>query len=506
MTSTTFTGRLASTAALVAALLWVSAAAHATEQTAEARADSGRVAGSVSETDPGEMKRQDLAWVVDSLLARPHLRGAEISVLVESEATGEVLFERAADRPMIPASNMKVVTGAAALRLLGGDYRYATDVLTDAGSSAPNVAGNLYVRGSGDPSLVLEEVWKLAEELRVEGLGSVAGDIVLDDALFDSVSASSDVGGGDRAYHARTGALSANFNAVLVSVAPGAASGDPARVILSPDTDFLSVRNEAVTCSRRRSGTIQVRRSLESGVNTITVTGRIPLGEDPVRVYRNVDRPARYFGALFSEALDDVGIGVEGSVRMGPAPADAELLLDHRSKPLSLIVRDLNKYSNNFVAEQLAKTLSAEIVGRPGTTRDGAALLARFVSSLGVDTTRVRIRDGSGFSRENRLTARAIVATMRDALSDFATSYEYGASLSVSGVDGTLEDRMGYAGLRGSIRAKTGLLDGVTAISGLMRTSSGERVIFSIIVNGFTCEAWRVHDAEHAILGALYGG
>jgi D-alanyl-D-alanine carboxypeptidase/D-alanyl-D-alanine-endopeptidase (penicillin-binding protein 4) len=103
------------------------------------------------------------------------------------------------------------------------------------------------------------------------------------------------------------------------------------------------------------------------------------------------------------------------------------------------------------------------------------------------------------------LTARAIVAVLRRALSDFATSHEFAASLSVSGTDGTLSDRMGYPGLEGAVRAKTGLLDGVTAISGVTRNASGEEILFSIMINGFDCEAWRVHDFEHSILAVIGG-
>jgi D-alanyl-D-alanine carboxypeptidase/D-alanyl-D-alanine-endopeptidase (penicillin-binding protein 4) len=108
--------------------------------------------------------------------------------------------------------------------------------------------------------------------------------------------------------------------------------------------------------------------------------------------------------------------------------------------------------------------------------------------------------DGSGFSRGNRLSARSIVGVLRSVLSDFGTCYEYASSLSVSGVDGTLGDRMGYPGLRREVRAKTGLLEGVTAISGIVHGASGDTMLFSIIINGFTCEAWRAHDLEHEIL------
>jgi D-alanyl-D-alanine carboxypeptidase/D-alanyl-D-alanine-endopeptidase (penicillin-binding protein 4) len=198
--------------------------------------------------------------------------------------------------------------------------------------------------------------------------------------------------------------------------------------------------------------------------------------------------------------LSAAGVEVAGNVTPGTTPENAVVLARHRSKPLSLIVRDLNKYSNNFVAEQLVKSIGAHAVGPPGTTAAGTAVLTDYLREAGGDSASCRVVDGSGFSRENRLSPRSIVAVIRRVLSDFATSYEYVSSLSVSGTDGTLGDRMGYPGLQGTVRAKTGLLDGVTAISGIMQTSSGEEVLFSIIVNGFACEAWRAHDLEHAIL------
>ncbi len=234
---------------------------------------------------------ESLSWIIDSFLAEPHLRGATVSIIVESldhDALdgGPVdrwalppLYERHADRPMIPASNMKVVTAAGALSLLGPDYRFETSFSTDGSSTSPILRGNLYIKGSGDPSLVSEEFWKIADKLRTRGIERIAGDIVLDVSYFDALATATDAADdGDRAYYARTSALAANFNTVRVHVHPGEKTGDTARAELSPDTGFVDVLNDATTCSARRSETIQVRRRFEDGRNVVHVSGRIPVG------------------------------------------------------------------------------------------------------------------------------------------------------------------------------------------------------------------------------------
>ncbi len=499
---------------------------------------------------------ESLSWIIDSFLAKPHLRGAELSIIVQSldpclpdheslggdlpdheslggdlpdlgsadASTRWSLYERHADRPMIPASNMKVVTAAATLSLLGPDYRFETSFSTDSDVTSPVLNGNLYVRGSGDPSLVSEELWKIADEFRTRGIERITGDIVLDASYFDGLATATDAAGdGDRAYHARTSALSANFNTVRVHVHPGAKARDAARVELSPETGFVDVLSDATTCSAHRSQTIQVRRSLESGRNVVRVSGRIPVGHRGKVFYRNIDDPVGSFGATLVSFLEGAGIALDGSVVQGAEPDNARELLVHRSKPLSLIVRDLNKFSNNFTAEQLLKTLGAmngdggnPDDGSPGnestdhgprasgTTASGATVLMDYLEQLGIDTAELRIADGSGLSRENRLTVRSLAGVIREMYADFGVGSEYLSSLSVSGTDGTLGDRMGFGGLTGALRAKTGLLDGVTAISGVMETVTGKRVLFSIIVNGWSCEAWKVHDMEHAILLHIY--
>ena len=459
-----------------------------------------------AEAAPPSARLSNLDYVVDSFLTRPHLRGLGIGVLVKSLDTGEVLFERNADDLFVPASNMKIVTGAAALSILGPGFRFVTEVATDAPVVAATLNGNLYIKGSGDPSFVSEELWKLVEHIEALGIESIVGDVVLDASAFDTARAAvPGAGSGDRAYHARLSGLPLNFNAVAVHVRPGPKAGDPALVRLAPPVDAIEVRNDLETRSRGEDR-VEIRRQVGSGGDIITVSGRIRATSPERIVYRNVGDPLVYFGGALEEYLRRSGVEIGGVVRAGTCPDRRTILFEHESKPLSLIVRDLNKYSNNFVAEQLIKAMDAVLHDRSGTTSGGVAVVEDFLRERGLEEGAFRVVDGSGFSRENRLSPRGIVAVIEDALGGFETSFEFAASLSVSGTDGTLEDRMGAAGLRGSVRGKTGLLDGVSAISGIARTVRGERLAFSIISNGYTCEAWRVHDLEHALLHAMIGG
>lgn len=477
-----------------------------------AGASADREAGSATSAEisapiPEAVSRWDaeaVSHIIESALAGRYLGGADVGVLVVSATDGRVLYERDADRPLVPASNMKIVTSACALSILGPDYQFVTRVATDGERSGTIVHGNVYVRGSGDPSLVSEELWRLVEAIRMRGIERIAGDLVLDASYFDTVEvASEEAADGDRAYHARTSALALNFNAVAVRVEPGQSVGAPAVVTVSPEVGFFDVRTEATTCSGGRGPTIEVRRTFEGGRNVVTVTGRIPEDSNGMVFYRNVEHPTAYFGSAMADFLRRAGIALGGVVRQGRTPPQAVVLVEHESKPLALIVRDVGKFSNNVIAEQLLKALGAHEYGPPGTTESGVEVVSLYLESVGADSGSFRLVDGSGFSRRNRLSPRTIVRVVRDILGRFETSYEFVASLSVAGIDGTLEDRMDLAGLEGRVRAKTGLLDGVTAISGIMHTLAEDDLVFSIILNGFDCEEWRAHDLEQAILAEL---
>jgi len=235
------------------------------------------------------------------------------------------------------------------------------------------------------------------------------------------------------------------------------------------------------------------------------VSGRIPAGSEGGTWNRNLEDPSGYFGALFLDLLARAGIAVDGCVVGGMTPGGATVLAVHRSKPLAVVLRDLNKHSNNFVAEQLLKAVSAHTMGPPGSTEGGAALASALLRSMGAGDGAFHVADGSGLSRDNRLTTRMVVRVMRRMLADYGTAPEYLSSLSIGGIDGTLARRLGGGDLRGAVRGKTGLLNGVTSISGVLHTRSRGDLLFSMFTNGPEDEPRRAHEVETRVLEALGG-
>jgi D-alanyl-D-alanine carboxypeptidase/D-alanyl-D-alanine-endopeptidase (penicillin-binding protein 4) len=432
----------------------------------------------------------DLKKSVDATLASSGLRGADIGVLVVRRSDGAVLYERNPDKGLIPASNQKLLTASAALDSLGSAYQFET-VISASGAPDPNGAvDTLYLRGSGDPALTSEQFWRLSADLRRGGLQRVRGDLILDDSVFDRVPWNPVWGGvSSRAYHSPVGGVSANYGSFAVEVAPGQKAGDPALITLDPPVSYFSTVSKVVTGKPGSSARPTVDRAKlpanEEGQvrDRITVKGSIAAGGEHQIVYRSVSDPLYYAGALWQMQLEANGIVVEGKVRRGAVPESAQELLVFKGFPLSEVVHRFVKFSNNSIAESLVKVLGAKSTGQPGSWGNGIAALREQLQSLGVDVTGLVLEDGSGLSRGNRVSPRTFVQTLQVADRSFAWGPELIAALPIAGLDGTLKKRA--KGASGLVRAKTGLLTGVTGLSGFVRSQDGEDLIFSILVNGY---------------------
>lgn len=454
-----------------------------------------------AEADAG---RAGLQASLDRSLAVAALRGASISALVVDRRSGETLFERNPDRPLVPASNLKILTAVAALAAFGPAHRFTTEVLA---SSLPDEAGAveaLYVRGGGDPALTSEQWWRLAADLRTRGLRRVRGDLVVDDGLFDVERWHPSWGEiSSRAYHAPVGALSANYGAFLVRVEPARAPGAPARVCVDPPTPYLELESRASTGVPGSPESIQVQRQLAGELERILVSGSIPVGSEPVEFWRSVARPARYAGAVLRMQLEANGIPVEGAVRVGAVPEDAATLHEFEGKPLGEVTRLFLKHSNNFMAEVLVKWMGVQAASQPrrGGWAAGTAAQIRLLESLGLDTSGLQLVDGSGLSGENRVPARLLVSALRVADGSFAIGPELVAALPIAAADGTLERRA--EGAAGRVRAKTGLLTRVTGLSGFAEATTGRELVFSVLANAYPGgdeEAMRALDGFAAAL------
>lgn len=438
---------------------------------------------------------------IDAALAAPALRGARVGVRVETEG-GRLVYERSGDLALVPASNQKLLTALAAFRVLGPTHRFETQILADRLPDAQGAVDTLYVRGGGDPALTSEDLWRLAADLRRAGLRSVRRGVVLDDSLFDSerwnpawgpVSA--------RAYYAPIGALTVNYGAYAVIVGPGSAPGDAPEVAVDPPLDYFRVGNRARTGPTRGSRTLQVeRRSVPDG-EEIQVRGALPTHSNTQTIQRSVLDPARYAGALLVSQLAAVGVAVQGEVRPGGIPLEAVQLLGFSGAPLSDVIRRFLKYSNNQIGESLVKGLGARATGRPGSWSSGMAAVRAELEAAGLPLAGAVLVDGSGLSHENRVSPRLLVAALRVANSSFEYGPEYEAALPIAAADGTLQERAEAA--RARVRAKTGLLTRVTALSGYAQRPDGERLLFSILVNGFRGSASSAMRAVDGFAAAL---
>ncbi len=416
------------------------------------------------------------------------LTGSRVGVLVSDVESGQVLFARDPDVLLNPASNVKLVTSAVALARLGPEYRFSTEFLADA-SPRSGRARALHVRGKGDPTLVSERLWSIAGELAHLGVRRV-GDVVIDDTFFDAVRAGPgfDEESGDRSYLAPAGAASLNWNTVAVHVAPGERRGQRARVEVEPASDYLEIENRATTVAGRGRRRLSVSSvAVGGGKQRIIVSGRIALGSRPHVAWKRIEDPGLYLGHTLKRLLQQRGVAVAGQVRLGAVPPDARLLHVSRSESIGEIVRRLNKTSNNFVAEQLLKTVGAEVKGTPGTWEKGVAATEEFLAELGIPRGAYVMKNGSGLNDTNRFSARQLVTLLRGMWRRFPLQPEYLASLPVAGRDGTIRWRMEGTEAVGRLRAKTGtLVEGsVTSLSGYVETASRRTLAFSVVVNDY---------------------
>lgn len=421
---------------------------------------------------------------LEAALAVPALRGAQVAALVVRESDGQVLFAREPDRPMIPASNMKILTAMAALSTLGPVHRFETRIFASARPGAGGRVSTLYVQGDGDPALNSEDWWQLVAGLKREGLERVAGDIVVDPSAFDGQRWHPSWGRTSaRAYHAPVSGLTANYASFAVHVRPGQAAGEPVEVVVDPPVEHLRVSNRARTGASRSRNSLVVDRAAGGAGERVTIDGVLPAGSEPRVFYRSVLDPVAYAGSVLRWQLEAQGIAVDGSVRRGAVPEDAFLLLSFSGRPLAEIVKLFVKHSNNSVGEALVKTLGRRASGRPGSWDDGLPALRSHLEALGVPLDDMRIVDGSGLSKHNRLSPRALVKALRAARTSFRFGPELVAALPIAAGDGTLARRVKKA--PGLVRAKTGLLTRVTGLSGYARARGGDDWVFSILVNGY---------------------
>ncbi len=425
-----------------------------------------------------------LPELLKSIVGDPTLNGALVSAQVTRVQDGKTLFSHQSDMLVNPASVTKIFTTAAALCLLHPDFRFRTEIYALSPPVNGQLMGPWYLKGTGDPFLVSERLQYMAAEVKALGIDQIQGPVLLDDTYFDEEG---DGPGWDqdhtaRPYQAPMGALSLNFNAVAVLVFPTKA-GKIARVDLFPKTDHFKLVNQ-VTTSDRTHFTLDSRRV--NNKDQITVTGRISLHHPGARTHCKVTNPTFYTGYSLLDAFKRQGIKVGDTVKRGQVPGGAELIYSYQSLSLGELVRKVNKLSQNFMAEQLWKTLGTEFLGPPGSWHKGERVMQSFLAEeVGIPAGAYVLSNGSGLNDTNRVTAAQVVSLLRYVWNRFDVQSEFLSSLAVAGADGTVIGRFTHPMVARTIRVKTGTLENVRAMAGYAQSRGNEVFAFSMIVQDF---------------------
>ncbi|GHB11144.1 D-alanyl-D-alanine carboxypeptidase DacC [Streptomyces chryseus] len=448
---------------------------------------------------------------IDTILTDARLDGAAASVVVADAATGETLYQRDGSDRLMPASNTKLPTSAAAMAVLGPDYRYRTDALATGTRRGSVLRGDLYLRGTGDPTALAADYDALARQVAASGIRRVTGRLVADDTRFDTQRLGRSWAADDESsyYSAPISALTVapdtdyDAGSVIVEASPGAEPGAEPTLRLTPRTDYVDLDVRATTVPAGRPRTLTVER--EHGSNTVVVTGEIPVGAAPAKEWVSVWEPTGYAAAVFADALNSHGVRVTGPTRLGrPTPKDAKPLATHTSMPLKELVRPFMKLSNNMHAEALTKTIGYETTG-DGTWSAGLAGISAYLKKEGVDTATLRQVDGSGLSRMNTIPA-AQLAKLLLAVRTAPWYADWYASLPVAcdpdrAIGGTLRSRMCKTPAALNARAKTGTLTGASGLSGYVTDAGGRELVFSIVLNNHLAAS--VKSVEDAIVTTL---
>ncbi len=429
------------------------------------------------------------------------LRRTRVGMRVMEARTGRLFFDTRGGILMDPASNQKVLATTTALMRLGADWRFRTELTGPAPTAEGVVVGDLYLRGNGDPTVRSGDLDALARELIRRGVRSVAGAVVADPRRIgadepvadeETLPDSDAIEDGGAATEGPTAKLSprvplvVNHGLMLVQVRPGAEAGAPAEVTTTPADPSFIIHNTVGTKARGRSR-VTVRLSIAGSRIRVDVDGRIASGRGGILFRRRVPNEALYAAALLRASLTAAGITVRDDARVAAAPARAgralPLLAVHESAPLGILLRKINKDSENEYAERVLEAAGAEVYGGAPTGEKGVRLLREVIGDLGLPASSYVPRNGSGLGHANRITADAMAALLRALYLDPRVGPELVQSLSVGGVDGTTRNRFKNTLAAERVRAKTGTLRGKSCLSGLVGDGS-DVLVFSILVEG----------------------
>jgi D-alanyl-D-alanine carboxypeptidase/D-alanyl-D-alanine-endopeptidase (penicillin-binding protein 4) len=423
-----------------------------------------------------------------------------VGIQISSLKSGRILFKHNPDRLFNPASNVKIITILSALSLLGPSYKFRTGIYADINQG---VISDIYIKGFGDPSFTYKDLWHICTRLYIKGVRRIEGDVYVDDTFFDKSylpPAYDQKPLDDAPYRAPCSAVSIDENTVSVSIMGAKALENKPRVWIQPSPSYVILKNNLKTISKGPT-VIKLYASPFQERTKISLWGKVLMNFYAGTFRRRIENPSLNVGYAFLDLLKKVGIKAGSKVKIGVVPPHTSFLLVHHSLPLSVLLKMVGKDSNNFYAEQIFKTMGAEIKGAPGSWKKAKEVVINFLARFGLSPKKYVLKNGSGLFDANRFSASQFCTILRKAFLDFRWRAEFLASLAIAGMDGTVKDRF-QGPLAKKFRVKTGTLEDVSALSGYM-FSSTKNFVFSILINKAKGKIWRAHRLQNEILKIL---
>lgn len=427
----------------------------------------------------------ELNTILKSIIKKHHFNESTLGLYIEDD--GKEIFNINAAKMMVPASLTKIVTGAAILNNLPLNKKFETKLLVKNQIIEGKLQGDLCLKGGGDPAFVSEKMWFLVNELMRTELKTIEGDLIVDAARFDGELY--DVGREsvrvDRAFDAPISAASFNWNSANIFIRPGKVAGTSAQIILDPVSDYLELENRVKTVSKSGVKNLEASRVKTGDHDKIIVSGSISLDAGEAVIYKSISNPNLWIGMHLKEFLKQRGITLKGKVQVGECENTWNVIASAPSKNLIEITSDMLKFSNNFVAEMMAKNLAAEEGMLPAKMKDGIEQIKKYMDGLGFERKDYILENVSGLTRNNRFSAKQLALILNTIKNNFLLFPEFASGLPIAGVDGTLKNRLKKnINEQALVRAKTGYLDGVVGLAGYIGRKNNSPLIFVFMFNG----------------------
>lgn len=451
---------------------------------------------------------------INSLIHKYKPIGSRVGISIFSISKNKSLYKLNSNGQFVVASNMKLLTTATALVYLGPDFEFKSKIFCR-GDISPNgkLDGDIIIKGSGSPNIsgrfyegnitAVPTLW--ANAIKKLGVKIITGDIIADDRVFDRKFICDDWPKNQLSgwYCAQAGGLSLNDNCIDILVKPNKKAGAPVNIQLEPNTSYVKIVNTCKTTTNKSKHSYSLFR--KPLTNTIYVKGFMWSKTSEKRHWVTIHNPPLYTATVFKEILESMDIRIQGKARNVEYTEifDKQYLLKiiETTSTLKQSIKVANKRSQGFYSEQILKTIGHQI-NNEGSALAGLNVIKRFISKLGFSEDLYQIADGSGLSKNNKLTPEIITSLLRF-MYKHKNARVFLESLPISGVDGTLKKRLKKGPYKTRIKAKTGYVYGVSTLSGYVKTLNNEIIAFSILVNkikGSARPAKRLQDAVCRLL------